>query len=294
MSESLFLTTKEVAKLLKVSDATVKRWAESDQLKSERTSGGHRRFRADEVARFQREMQLGLKQTHGDVSITRIKKRRLESIGRKGSPLFNSLISGSEEEAAEQLISDRLKGKPLAEIFDKHIFAAMLEIGDMWANGVITVTQEHLATRAAFAAVHKLRSLLPVPRMNGLMAMCCTIEGDLHDLPIYLAQLIMENKGWEVINFGANTPLYALNEEVASHPPNLICMSATIINDPERLVREYKTLRDKAARHRIPVVLGGKAFLEERIRDKFPADLYAQSFSDIDNFLASRFPVSGA
>jgi excisionase family DNA binding protein len=293
MSESLFLTTREVAKLLKVSDATVKRWAESEQLRSERTSGGHRRFRADEVARFQREAQLGLKQSHGDVSVTRLKKRRLEAIGRKGSPLFNSLIAGSEEEAAEQLIGYQLKGTPLPEIFDELISSAMLEVGDMWSRGEISVTQEHLATRAAIAAVHKLRSLLPVPRMTGLMAMCCTIEGDLHDLPIYLAQLVMEDRGWEVINFGANTPLYALNEEITMHPPNLLCISATIISDPERLVRDYRLLKEKAAKLRIPVVLGGKAFAEERIRERFPADLYASSYAQIDEFVTSRFAGAG-
>lgn len=292
MPEALFLTTREVAKLLKVSDATVKRWAESGQLASERTSGGHRRFRADEVARFQRDSQLGLKQAHGDLSITRLKKRRLEAIGKRGSPLFNSLIAGSEEEAADQLLGDQLRGRSLPEIFDELLSSAMLEIGDMWARGELTVTQEHLATRAAFSAVHKLRSLLPVPRMNGRMAMCCTIEGDLHELPIYLAQLIMESRGWEVINFGANTPLYALSEEVSMHPPNLICISATMINDPERLVRDYKALRDKAARLRIPIVLGGKAFADPRSKERFPADLHAGAFADIDGFLVDRFPAS--
>lgn len=292
MSEIKSLTTREVARLCKVSDATVKRWAESGMLRSERTSGGHRRFRADDVARFQRENDLGLKQTHGDVSITRIKKRRLDSIGRKGSQLFNALIAGSEEEAAQILINEHLNQVPLHDIFDKVLTPAMLEVGDMWATGDLTVTQEHLATRSAYAAVHKLRSILKVPRMNDRMAMCCTLEGDLHELPIYLAQLIMEDQGWEVINFGANTPVYGLSEEVASHPPNLVCISATMINDPERLTREFKLFRDKTMKLRIPVILGGKVFADERIREKFPADLFAQSFAQVADFLRTRFPAS--
>lgn len=289
MSEIKSLTTREVARLCKVSDATVKRWAESGVLKSERTNGGHRRFRADDVALFQRENDLGLKQSHGDVSITRIKKRRLDSIGRKGSPLFNALIAGSEEEAAQILINAHLHEMPLHEIFDTVLTPAMLEVGDMWSAGELTVTQEHLATRSAYAAVHKLRSILKVPRMNGRMAMCCTFEGDLHELPIYLAQLVMENEGWEVINFGANTPIYGLSEEVVDHPPNLVCLSATMINDPERLTREYRLFRDKALKLRIPVILGGKIFSDERVREKFPADLYASSYAQVKDFLNERF-----
>ena len=60
MSETNYLTTKEVAQLCRVSDATVKRWEDAGLLKSERTCGKHRRFRADEVARFQRMQGLGL------------------------------------------------------------------------------------------------------------------------------------------------------------------------------------------------------------------------------------------
>ncbi len=53
------LTTREVARLCHVSDATVKRWQDAGLLHSERTSGGHRRFRAEEIARFRREQGLG-------------------------------------------------------------------------------------------------------------------------------------------------------------------------------------------------------------------------------------------
>lgn len=289
MPEPKSLTTKEVARICRVSDATVKRWAEAEILKSERTSGGHRRFRAEEVARFQREQGLGLKHRHGDDSLPKLKKRRLDSLKGKssGNTLFDSLVIGSEEQASQELIQYFLDGMPVTEIFDRLIATAMSEVGDRWSKGELSITQEHLATRAAFAASQKLRNVLPVPTMNGKIAMCCTIEGDLHELPIYLAQLTLENAGWEVINFGANTPLYALAEEVCSDPPNLICISATLINDPERLFRDYKTFRDKALRYKVPVILGGKAFTEEKNRDRFPAEMYANSFGQITEFLQS-------
>ncbi len=75
MADIKGFTTIEVARLCRVSDATVKRWEEAGLLKSERTSGGHRRFRAEEVARFQREQGLGLKQSHGDESVIKTTNR---------------------------------------------------------------------------------------------------------------------------------------------------------------------------------------------------------------------------
>ncbi|HYP52226.1 MAG TPA: helix-turn-helix domain-containing protein [Pyrinomonadaceae bacterium] len=49
------LTSRETARLLGVSEASVKRWADSGLLPTEKTAGGHRRFRPEDVARFRRE-----------------------------------------------------------------------------------------------------------------------------------------------------------------------------------------------------------------------------------------------
>jgi excisionase family DNA binding protein len=277
-------TTKEVARLCRVSDATVKRWEDAGLLRSERTSGGHRRFRAEEVARFQREQNLGLKISNGDESAVRAATRCRASIHQAESPLFHSLVGGCEEEAANMLIGAHLHGENLTSIFDNLICPAMRRVGELWYKGELSITQEHIATRTACNAVFKLRNVLPVPLMNGALAMCCAMEGDFHELPTHLAQTVFENEGWEVLNFGANTPLYSLAEEVAQHTPELICISATVMNDVERNSRDYKIFTDQAGKLKIPIILGGKGFADEHIRRRFPAELYAQSFREVAKF----------
>ena len=284
MSEAKSLTTKEVARLCRVSDATVKRWEEAGQIKSERTSGGHRRFRAEEIARFQRRLGLGLKQSHGDESVLSASSRRVPNKSHSNCNFFNSLVTGREEEAANILINDYLKGEKLERIFDDLLCPAMRHIGELWFSGEISITQEHLATRVALNAIQKLRSILPVTDITGEIMMCCAFEGDLHELPTHLAQLVFENEGFEVVNFGANTPLYSFTEEVGCYAPNVICISATIMTDIERLSRDYKEFRERIAKLKIPIVLGGRAFENDCIRGRFPAELYAQDFNDAANF----------
>lgn len=277
-------TTKEVARLCRVSDATVKRWEDAGLLRSERTNGGHRRFRPEEIVRFQREQGLGLKVYNGDESAVRAATRRRANVNQSESSLFYSFVAGCEEEAANTLIGAHLQGKALTEIFDDLICPAMRRIGELWYNGELSITQEHIATRVASNAVFKLRNVLPVPAMNGRLAMCCAIEGDFHELPTHLAQMVFENEGWEVLNFGANTPLYALAEEVFQHTPKLICISSTIMGDAERISRDYKTFIEQIGKLKIPIVLGGRAFADEQIRRRFPAGLYARSFTEIVEF----------
>lgn len=279
------LTTKEVARLCRVSDATVKRWEDAGLLKSERTSGGHRRFRAEEIARFQRGQNLGLKLSHGGESAVRAVTRRRVSKNHSHSPLFHSLIAGVEEEAANLIVGAHLHDTPLTDIFDVLICSAMRCVGELWYKGELTVAQEHIATRTAHAAIYKLRHLLPVPEMNGELAMCCALEADFHELPTHLAQMTLENEGWEVLNFGANMPLYSLAEEVSHHSPAVVCISATVMTDIERLARDYKEFREHVGKLKIPIVLGGRAFFEEQIRRRFPAELHAQSFAEVAAFV---------
>ncbi len=284
MTEPNYLTTKEVARLCRVSDATVKRWEDAGFLKSERTSGKHRRFRAEEIARFQREQGLGQKTCHGDQSVLSSVARRKNKINSDSS-LFDLLISGSEEDSANLIIGAHLQGKGLTDVFDDLISPAMRRIGELWYRGELSVAQEHLATRAANYSVHKLRTSLPVPEMTGKMAFCAAFEGDMHELPTYLAQLTIENEGWDVTNFGANTPLFSLNEEILQYAPQAVCLSATYITEIERLSRDYKELRETTVKLKIPIILGGKIFADDHIRRRFPAELYAESFAEVADFI---------
>lgn len=284
MTDLKCLTTKEVARLCRVSAATVKRWEDAGLINSERTSGGHRRFRAEEVVRFQREQNLGLKKFHGDESIVSLAVRRREHKNSNGSALFYSLISGSEEAATNELINQYLQGKQLTEIFDDAICPAMRNVGELWVKGKLSISQEHLATRTAQNSIYKLRNFLPVPKMNDKLAVCFAMEGDFHELTTHMAQISIENEGWEVLNFGANTPLKCLAKEIITNSPRLICISATIILDVTELARKYQTFSERISKAGIPIVIGGRAFADPSFRQYFPATAYVQSFVEVAKF----------
>jgi excisionase family DNA binding protein len=288
MSDSTCLTTREVARLCRVSDATVKRWAEGGLLKSERTSGGHRRFRAEEIAGFQRRQGLGVKRSHGDASLVTGTARRRDAKFFSGSEIFHSLLAGCEEEAANLLIGEFLRGRRLAEIFDNFVCPAMRQVGELWSGGELTVTEEHLATRAACNAVHKLRNVLPVSETSGALAMCCAIEGDYHELPTYLVQIVLEDEGLEVMNFGANTPLYCLSEEILHYQPKIVCISATIIGDIERFARDFKEFTEQTEKLDVAAILGGRAFLDNQIRRRFPDAHFVENFAELAEFAKSE------
>lgn len=289
--DSKSLTTKEVARLCRVSDATVKRWESAGLIKSERTTGGHRRFRATEIARFQQEKKLGVKNNHTQESVVKAKTRRRADKNLSDCTFFHSLIAGSEDEAGNRLINDYLNGTSLTELFDDLVSSTMNEIGIHWYRGKLSVAQEHLATRTLMNAIYKLRSVLPVAESCNKLAICCALEADFHELPTYLAQMSFESRGWEVLNFGANTPLFSLADEVIQHSPELVCISATIMNDIERVSRDYKEFLERISGKDVQILLGGQAFQNENLRERFPANFYPETFAEGAEF-ASEFSTS--
>lgn len=275
------LTTKEVARLCRVSDATVKRWECAGLIKSERTNGGHRRFRVEEIASFRRQHRQGFRVSHSDESAALAASRRRVDNSLSPCPFFHSIIGGCETEAADFLINLYLQGKSLTKLFDDVLSKALCRIGELWYKGELTITQEHLATRTAFHAVSRLRGVLPVTEKNNKLAICCAPEGDLHELPPSLVQITLEDAGFEVLNFGANTPLFCLAEEVSQFSPALICVSATIIENLERTAREFKELQTQISKTNIPIIIGGRAFSDKQVVGRFSADYYPKTFSQL-------------
>lgn len=89
--------------------------------------------------------------------------------------------------------------------------------------------------------------------------------------------MILESEGWEVMNLGPNTPLFALSDMVKQKRASLVCISGRTLADLDRAAIEYGQLR-KA------VVVGGEAFRDPILRARFPAQLYATDFEAVSKF----------
>jgi excisionase family DNA binding protein len=279
------LTTKAVSKLLHVSEATVKRWADSGLLKSEKTVGGHRRFSLNAVAHLRRELGIG---PGTDTPAQQTAQKRQRAILPSTVQFADTLLQGDEREAGAVLVQAYLSGAALTTLFDETITEAMHRIGDLWFKGSITVADEHLATRVVFSALQTLSAVRMPVQPNGLKAICCGIEGDLHELAVQLARIILESEGWEVQSLGPNTPLFALSEMVNRQRPQLVCISARSISDLDRATAEYSQLRKITGKLGVTVVTGGEGFRDPVFRERFPSEFHADSFAGFLKFIRAR------
>jgi MerR family transcriptional regulator, light-induced transcriptional regulator len=278
------LTTKGVAKLLRVSEATVKRWADSGLLQPDKTVGGHRRFSLNAVAHLRRE--LGIRPGADQPSPQ--KAQKTERIDLPPAVQFaDTLLRADEKEAGAVLVQAYLSGAALTTLFDETVTKAMHHIGELWFKGNITVADEHLATRVVFSALQTLSAVVMPVHPTNQKAICCGIEGDLHELPVQLGRIIFESEGWEAQSLGPNTPLFALSDMVSRQRPHVVCISARSISDLDRATAEYGQLRKITRKLGVSVVIGGEGFRDPVFRERFPSEFYADNFAGLAKFIRS-------
>jgi MerR family transcriptional regulator, light-induced transcriptional regulator len=274
------LTSKEAAQILKVSEASIKRWSDSGLLPSERTAGGHRRFRPEDIARFRREY---ISSRPTSIINPLNLKLDISLVDSSSLNILELLIKGQSDEVTDLLINLHLQGHSFASILDDVVAKAMHNIGELWCSGDVTVAQEHIATQTTLSALRNLHDVIAKAETNSMVALCCGIEDDFHELPVHFVQMLLENEGWIVINLGGHTPIFSLMETVIKYSPNLVCISSNILTSLDRAARDYKELRKITKRMNISIAVGGAGFSKE-VRPRFPAEFYADDFKQLLEF----------
>jgi MerR family transcriptional regulator, light-induced transcriptional regulator len=287
------LTSKEAARVLGVSEASVKRWADSGLLPVEKTAGGHRRFRPEDIAVIRR---TGVSEEASDLlkksSAARLSARpaQVPALGPEREAelveeTFRMLVDGAAAELSALVVDLHLHGQTVAGIADGFLCPAMRRVGDLWHSGELSVAQEHVATCTAMRGLKRLERVMSLTEERGMLALCCSVEEDFHELPVRLATLTLEAAGLEVLEMGMSTPFSALTEALERFRPRLVCVSSTILSSLDRSAREYADFNKAARRRRAQVVLGGAGFADEGVRKRLPADLHAESFRQLEEFV---------
>jgi methanogenic corrinoid protein MtbC1 len=136
--------------------------------------------------------------------------------------------------------------------------------------------------------MYKLKNSLPFVDSKSKLALCCGIEGDHHALPSDFARLVFESYGWSVLNFGPNTPLFCMESEMKRNKPEVICLSATILDELDRLTHDFLQLSDIARSIGCKIIIGGRAFSEESIRERFPADFFPANYTELASIIKAH------
>ena len=259
VGDKQLLTSAEVARLLGVTAGSVKRWADLGLLRCARTAGRHRRFAPDEVERFLRE--------RGDAvdGPSRWLERLLS--GCDTHQLFADLYTergrlGSWWQVAESLAP------------------VLAEIGERWAEGALSILEEHVASERLARAIAHVAEQQPA-RAGAPRLLLATAEGEEHTLGLSLVELVAREWGWPVVWAGRRTPLAEVVACVAGGSVDALAVSASVVCDPGELLAQTERLGAICRAGDVHLLLGGCGPWPEWI----PYGARVQTFQELRGWL---------
>lgn len=289
MAEERTYSTREVAQMWNVSESTIKRWADSEDLRCYRTPGGHRRFRLEDLCEFQQKQGF---EASGMLSSSEWEEPDLEVwLNRKAFDKVTELIRYLAEENQRGKIRDLLerlyiRGMRLDQIYDEVLIPLARDLQRCRQTGAVPVARCVLAGNNLEEAVSALTPHVPHRRKNGRTGLC----GAPYDRCQFLVNAvcrILDVEGWDRLNLGEQIPCQAMAEIVQSEPINLVCVVASQPPEPELLKVDFAPLFEAADRYRIPLVLAGDGFAGREVRDQLPHTDYFPKLRGFRSFLVS-------
>jgi methanogenic corrinoid protein MtbC1 len=146
---------------------------------------------------------------------------------------------------------------------------AQFEIGDLWERGVISVADEHFATKTTLESIEIVSERLNRVRARRRgRALLCTVEGEYHEVGLRMFSELLRNRGWDTVLLGSSFSASALVDraKAAGGGIDLLCISATMQSGMPLLLETLRKLRTVPIYEKTKIVVGGALFSSKRNR----------------------------
>jgi methanogenic corrinoid protein MtbC1 len=134
---------------------------------------------------------------------------------------------------------------------------ALYTIGLMWQRNEITVAQEHLATAIAQNIMAQLFAAADFAPPLDRKALFAAVPESQHALGARMVSDAFEVAGWSVQYLGANTPIDALVAQVDIWRPEVVGISASLVQQLSALKETVDTLRAALGTQCPHILVGG-------------------------------------
>lgn len=192
--------------------------------------------------------------------------------------LYNAIFKGNLP-AAKTSVQDLIDGGVSPQsIIDDNMVPAMEAIGKEFEAGKVFVPNLLLSARAMKGALEILKPLMASEQTRVIgKVVIGTVKGDLHDIGKNLVASMLEGRGFEVLNLGADVSKERFVEAARENNADIICLSALLTTTMEYMKEIVSAVREAGLKARIMV---GGAPLNADYAAKIGADGYSSNANE--------------
>ena len=171
---------------------------------------------------------------------------------------LNALING--DISAGLVVSARVTSAEQRGQFYRYVIQPSLyDIGEAWAQGKLSISQEHLASAIVGRVLSSLNARFCHPLCTKGRVVVSTIYGEYHELGAWILADLLEHDGWEVCYLGANPADTRIFDTIVRFKPHLLALSVTMPTNIDYVRRIIVHIRQSEMVAPPAVLVGGSA-----------------------------------
>ena len=160
------------------------------------------------------------------------------------------------------------------DILEQGLLAGMDVIGEKFRNNAVFVPEVLIAARAMNNGIAVLKPHLAAMGVESAGCVILgTVKGDLHDIGKNLVKLMLEGKGFQVVDLGVNVSAEQFVKAAQEHDADIVCCSALLTTTMTEMKSVEQALRDAGLREKVKFMVGG-APVTQAFADSVGADCY--------------------
>ena len=210
---------------------------------------------------------------------TEQKNKLIEEAKGKKAMIILSEISTQLQAGKAKLVKEMVQqaideGIPAETILKEGLVAGMNVIGEKFKNNEVFVPEVLVAARAMNQGAALLKPLLVQEGVKSVGKVCIgTVQGDLHDIGKNIVKMMLEGKGFEVIDLGTDVPAEVFVNTAKEQNCQIICCSALLTTTMGVMGDVVKAAEAAGIRDQVKIMVGGAPINEDFCRE-IGADAY--------------------
>ena len=190
---------------------------------------------------------------------------------------ISAMLQAGKAKEVQELVQQAIQeGMDAQDILENGLLDGMNVIGEKFKRNEVFVPQVLIAARAMNAGVSQLRPLLTESGVTPRGSVCIgTVKGDMHDIGKNLVKMMLEGKGFSVIDLGTDVSPESFVKAAMEYQCGIVCCSALLTTTMTAMEDVVKAFEQAGIRDQVKIMVGGAP-----VTEAFARQIGADAFTD--------------
>ena len=275
------LTLEQASQLLGVAEATIVCWERRYHLTSLNRGHDGARYSLNAI-RVLRRLRDYIATGSGTFEAASVLSA---PVGSSPDRLVSALLAATRQLQPGDIprvldTAQRLLG--LERTLDEVLWPALRAIGQDWAEGTVSIAQEHAASVATQAWLAAVGDRADARRRSQPIVLACGPR-DQHTLALESLGALLRGRGWNCLLLGARTPAPALRQTITEVAPAAVVVVSHLDSTRRSAVEAVHSVHTQP----VPLFVAGNAFRTTSDRAGVPATYLGESVAGAADLIST-------